>query len=356
MLTPRQWILVLLPLVVVFWLRFLQGYVRRLKRIDPREAKELQKFETFALLQADMPRRLTVKELADEIQKLKPGQDLQIFPPTPEPLQVLTRNESLKGLALPRNRYFTGNKHPRINYMANNTQSDTPAKLEAPAGQNDLLLWLDFETTNLEPSEGYPLEVCAQLTSLHNVHFLLDEYHDVFPFKRATIFDDVVITMHARSGLIAECAEASGENSGMVHAADVKIANMIHNCRNLGAEGKGPFKGGRVYIAGTSAHFDLRWLKTHMPQTASLLHYRVFDVSAFELMLEAQGMPRRPKSTHVAHRSREDLKWARARYAELWQWCKDRAASEIVELAAQELGISERAEQTATEIGETPRV
>ena len=61
----------------------------------------------------------------------------------------------------------------------------------------------------------------------------------------------------------------------------------------------------RPTLAGRSVHFDLGFLRVHMPRVAARLSHRVLDVSAVELFCRSQGMSKLPKA--LGHRAKDDV-------------------------------------------------
>ena len=61
----------------------------------------------------------------------------------------------------------------------------------------------------------------------------------------------------------------------------------------------------RPTLAGRTVHFDLGFIRHHMPRLAARLSHRVYDVSAICLFCESLGMPRLKKGE--AHRASEDV-------------------------------------------------
>jgi oligoribonuclease len=164
-------------------------------------------------------------------------------------------------------------------------------------------LWLDLETTGLDPRDGRIVEYAA---------LLVDDGPDgdmsitrgcegILHFKQMgdTPVDDYVQRMHAENGLWEECAES---DLTVQEAEDDIIAMLgIHQ---------------RVMLAGSSVHFDLGWIRVRMPRLAARLHYRVLDVSTLATAAGVWGNYT-PPPARSAHRALPDLRDTLAQAARL---------------------------------------
>lgn len=186
------------------------------------------------------------------------------------------------------------------------------------------LLWLDLETTGLSPQTDHILEIAWVLTSFDfpyleskRAEFLIDAPNLIRPETKAVSgtfvqsLHSVVQEMHDRSGLWRNLTEASqaGELSSLRKVEEV----LLHLSEDwpLG-------KHGRTRLAGHSTHFDLGFIRVHMPEFARRLSHRVFDVSAISDYARSLGMPR---LDHVeAHRAREDVMGAITHARRITRW------------------------------------
>lgn len=186
------------------------------------------------------------------------------------------------------------------------------------------LLWLDLETTGLSPESDKILEIAWILTSFEfpylesrRAQFLLDVPGLIRPETKVVSGSFVaglhpkVQEMHDRSGLWKELTVASqaGELSSLRSVEEL----LLHISEDwpLG-------KHGRVRVAGFSVHFDLGFLRVHMPEFARRLSHRVFDASAVSDYARSLGMPRLEHSE--AHRAREDVMAAITHVRRVTRW------------------------------------
>jgi oligoribonuclease len=143
------------------------------------------------------------------------------------------------------------------------------------------LLWLDLETTGLDPARREIVEVALVATdsALRVTH----SYECILRSRRD--WDEVARGMHERSGLARLVDNAQYEAAEM----DVHLAWWVWSQTLQGRP-----------MAGSSPHFDRAFCRAHLPETEKLFHYRNFDMSTLR-MLE----PR--KKIASAHRSMADL-------------------------------------------------
>lgn len=181
--------------------------------------------------------------------------------------------------------------------------------LQAPPA----LLWLDLETTGLNPERGRILEVCAVLDCPkssapeaplggHEAHYVLG----VENRAQVTMVDKVIrhpepvealpweqgaLEMHLKSGLCEELAKNSRESATMGEVED----------RILDALSAFPTRS--VMLAGSSVHFDRAWLRVHASKVDAVLSHRHMDTSCIGTFMAMLGDPVIvPRSTgHRAH-------------------------------------------------------
>jgi oligoribonuclease len=168
-------------------------------------------------------------------------------------------------------------------------QGEAPlAREEAPMTQKDdapvahEFIWLDLETTGLDPHEGLLLEFAAVLCEDHrgDDFAVVQQYTGVVHHSAEAINavapDQAVIKMHRENGLWDD-----------VLASTTTLAEVDGFLAAL-AESLTPRK--RVIVlAGSSVHFDRRWCDVHLPRFAAYLSHRVFDVTTVRRVVDAYG-------------------------------------------------------------------
>ncbi len=137
------------------------------------------------------------------------------------------------------------------------------------------MVWIDLETTGLDPEKDTILEVAVVVTSLLRSPSLVSEPHYyeftadswvVKPANGLPALHPAVLEMHSKNGLLGELHDGDA-----IGAVDVMAAGLVHS---LDAAG-GP-------IAGSTPSFDKRFLDRHMPLLASCFNHRCFDVSTLK--------------------------------------------------------------------------
>jgi oligoribonuclease len=160
-------------------------------------------------------------------------------------------------------------------------------------------LWLDLETTGLDPVKGKILEWAVVLAADDAEGDLepVESFSSVVKVPRAeawALSDDYVRKMHTANGLFDACDQA--ENT--LEAGESFIIDLI---------GGPAIKG--VILAGSSVHFDLSWIRVHMPRLAACLSYRVLDVSTIKILERAYFDPAFSVDADkvVKHRALDDV-------------------------------------------------
>lgn len=125
------------------------------------------------------------------------------------------------------------------------------------------IIWIDLETTGLEPQNDTVLEIAAIVTD--------DKLRELARFQVVTdmansrtlaMLHPAVQEMHTSNGLWRQ-SELSGVS---LATADQALEAFLD-----------PHKGAQ--LAGSSVHFDRAFMKEHLPRAEKKLHYRHLDVS-----------------------------------------------------------------------------
>lgn len=189
------------------------------------------------------------------------------------------------------------------------------------------LLWLDAETTGLDANKHRLLEVACFVTDLMTPWKVESPVVQcVLPVAEGedSAFDPFIIDMHTKNGLLLACKERDRQmvSSGMVPTAALSLPGQARQNHALGllsdlicsiipdqAEmlarlGKEEARKHTTALAGFSVHFDLSFLRVHLPFVAKNLSHRCYDVSAVKLFCRSLGMPKPPPEE--AHRALPD--------------------------------------------------
>jgi oligoribonuclease len=168
------------------------------------------------------------------------------------------------------------------------------------------LVWLDLETTGLDPENGVILEIGVVVTDLQLNELARKSW--VLPHVRddiLTMMDDYVLRMHLKSGLLKEVWKDRNLTDPMHDKARRQIIENIsiwirQACKHTKVK--------HCYLAGSSVgSFDMAWLKKHAPGIVNTVSYRVGDVSAFKVFFP--NMLSQPAGG-PAHRALDDLDYS----------------------------------------------
>jgi len=156
------------------------------------------------------------------------------------------------------------------------------------------LLWLDLETTGLDPRECKILEVAVMRADISEPFAAEPLCHAVIPHD-GTNLSPFILDMHTKNGLLAECI-AFAQNPMRIEEAEAVLLDLVPEAES---------RLEMPVLAGSSIHFDHEFLKVHMPSFEKRLSHRHYDVSAVKLFCESIGMPKLPKAE--AHRAQADV-------------------------------------------------
>lgn len=157
------------------------------------------------------------------------------------------------------------------------------------------VLWLDLETTGLDETTGLSaiLEVAVIVTDnrLKELHVYQNEIHQDEHFLE--YMNDWCKKTHGASGL-TDAVRASKKSLENVENDIIEIV-QTYNTED------------RIVLAGSSIHFDRKWIARFMPRLDRLLHYRMIDVSSFKEAMSIFLMPVYPKG-EAKHRALDDIR------------------------------------------------
>lgn len=166
-----------------------------------------------------------------------------------------------------------------------------------------MLLWLDLETTGLEPSFDKILEGAFFLSDFSNPFEAITQAYSVtLAWNKDVRMDETVWKMHTESGLI-ETAKSS----------TLTLSDLEERiCALISPYDKKP------YLAGSTIDFDKRFVEFWMPKLHSMIHYRRFDVTMLKLYCQSKGMPKLEKAGK--HRALDDIRESIAHGMQCDQW------------------------------------
>jgi oligoribonuclease len=146
--------------------------------------------------------------------------------------------------------------------------------------KSDRLVWVDLETTGLDPAQHAIMEVAVIVTNGDLRPVAEPLVRLVYPSGGALDdMDPTARAMHEESELLDEL-RARYEGDGLLPdcgCLDSSVDDVFTYLREHVNEREAP-------LAGSSVHFDRAFLARHMPRVHAHLHYRNLDVSS---LLEA---------------------------------------------------------------------
>ena len=153
------------------------------------------------------------------------------------------------------------------------------------------LLWLDMEMTGLNVDKEVPIEIGAIVTAWDLEP--IEDYHAIIkqPQKYLDAMDDWNKKHHGESGLVAMIPK--GKEPSVVEA-------------ELCAFVKKHFGDDPAILAGNSISQDRLFIAKYLPKLNALLHYRMMDVTAWKIVMQAKYNAKFDKKN--PHRAVDDIK------------------------------------------------
>lgn len=154
------------------------------------------------------------------------------------------------------------------------------------------LLWLDLETTGLDPRKEQVLEVAVMEADFLDPFNARHLYTAVLPLDPGRVLIPFITEMHTKNGLLEDC-ERSITELAQVERDLLDLVPMVAD------------KEERTTLAGSSIHFDHEFLKVYMPKFAARLSHRHYDISSWKLLARSMGRPH--TKPDPAHRAMDDV-------------------------------------------------
>ena len=163
-------------------------------------------------------------------------------------------------------------------------------------------MWIDLETTGLDPAKGVVLEFAVVLCEDDRADALatVQEYDGVIHHSQADIEaarpDDVVLRMHKSNGLWHDVQHSTATTDEV----DGFLASLA--CDLSGGKERS------IILAGANVAFDRACCVAHFPRFAKYLHHNVFDVSTLKRAVKCWAHTPIEVPYAPAHRALADIK------------------------------------------------
>lgn len=155
------------------------------------------------------------------------------------------------------------------------------------------LLWVDLETTGLDPEKELLLEVAVVVTDAD-----LNELEvKSWVIEQQIILNDLsdfALQTHTANGLLA----ASARSKSTVQAVQEDLERLMRRSDLW------PYDAGEPPLCGSSIYFERQWLSYWMPSFYKRIHYRSIDVSSLKELMKRwmpdEAISRKDTSKHRA--------------------------------------------------------
>ena len=156
--------------------------------------------------------------------------------------------------------------------------------------KNDLLLWLDVETTGLDPKVDPIIEIGMKVTDF-SLNEIISRSSPVLPADwqggSDVRLDDFSRNMHGRNHLL--------ELLDMINGSDAYSARNVSSRLRHTVVDRALEEGARVHLAGSSVAFDRAMVNEQMPGLLRGLSHRTIDVTP--LLVMSKHLDRFPPQT-----------------------------------------------------------
>jgi oligoribonuclease len=139
------------------------------------------------------------------------------------------------------------------------------------------LVWLDLETTCLDPNEPHAEILEAAIVVTEGDLTNLSEHRWVIGDAKLDIkaWSDEVVEMHCENGLVVECLRSNNRWSDVAATMTRIVSNNW-------------YPDSKPLLCGNSVHFDRAWLNVFIPDIPKFLSHRHIDVSSiYEMLLRS---------------------------------------------------------------------
>lgn len=168
------------------------------------------------------------------------------------------------------------------------------------------LLWIDLETTGLDPNKNKILEVAALSADLNDPLKTKLIVNSVVRTPFPMVFEEGVSEMHRLSGLLDDLEKDEGYPLSVIEKVILDFVPETQDNEE------------KTILAGSSVQFDRGFINVHMPTLFHRLSYRNYDARGIQLFCRGLGMPKMPKGG--AHRALADITESVEAVRECMRW------------------------------------
>lgn len=186
---------------------------------------------------------------------------------------------------------------------------------------NDRLIFMDLETTGLDPDKNEILEVACVITDKDLIELAVYEEIVAVPdpenvHKR---FSPFIMKMHGKAEPPVYYKPSPGTLLSALPAAQKELHDIQKDLLQIFASvGVVPMEG---ILSGSSIHFDRAFMKKGMPLLEAFFYHRMFDVSALKTAAQMWAphlVPPPPKDHRALADVRSSIKLAKHFYEKLF--------------------------------------
>ena len=154
----------------------------------------------------------------------------------------------------------------------------------------DALLWIDTETTSIDPKHGDLLEIGVICTNMDATEQIAC-HHAVIHHERLTINESNLkaLEYHLANGLLAQVFDETNPDQDMAAIDLREFINALADQYTL-------------HPAGTNIQFDLDWIREHLKDSdIDDLSHRRQDITSLRLAFQAIGFDQYDPEEHATN-------------------------------------------------------
>lgn len=173
---------------------------------------------------------------------------------------------------------------------------------------NITLLWTDIETTGLDFDNDMILELAWQFTNYLGEPYTELKSKVTIDYGDGDLAADVLARYHAADPFVKQMHLDNGLWNEVFFRPDIERAN-IFECVEILLEDLDDVRGSsEVRLAGSTVHFDKRFLEQMLGETLPISH-RVHDLSTIRPLMKWQGIDLDSFNTEApdTHRAADDV-------------------------------------------------